>query len=307
MKTGLTILLCIIFGVHGGAIANSVNGPKSKKEQKLYSLLEEDKYEKLYDKSTKILRKNIRNEHANYAMSAYYLNAFKSTNSSIRQKSNISKALHHLKFLPTESSEEFKAISDSLHNLLRIMAFDSSQKSSINNQYRNWLLVFFNDSVPHFEIIRTNTAQLIPIDSLGYDDSLRYELIKMAQKLEGIKYVYAGTDPNKGFDCSGFTQYLYNHIGLEIPHNSQLQSKLSTSHTTMQDLKPGDLVFFGSWKGEIPRAGHAGIVYDKIGDDITIIHCVTGGVSIEGKDSSWDRYWINYFLFGISLNEIVKK
>jgi hypothetical protein len=66
-------------------------------------------------------------------------------------------------------------------------------------------------------------------------------------------------------------------------------------------------VFFGSWNGNKQSTIHAGIIFDKQGDDITVIHCVSGGVSIEGKDSSWDRYWIDRVLFGISLDQLAVK
>lgn len=307
MKTSLTLLLCLIFCEMGIANAIAVDQNKTKKESKLYQLLDTENFEKLHIKSSKILKKDKRNPHANYTMTAYYMHKISIDKSDISRKNSMSRAMRYLRYVPTENTVEFNAISDSLHNLLKIMAFDSSLKKNTNNQYRNWLLVYFNDSVPPFKITKINTVRLTVLDSAKIGDSLRYTMLKMAQGLEGVRYIYGGSDPSKGFDCSGFTQYVYNQAGLKLPHNAQLQSELSPKRVNIDNLKPGDLVFFGSWSGSTQRTIHAGIIFAKNGDELTVVHCVSGGVSIEGTNSSWDRYWIHRVLFGISMDTIAKK
>jgi len=294
MKNGLTLLLCLLIGVLGFS--------QNRKEAKLYQLLEQQNYEKLQKKSKKLLSKNRKNIHANYVMTEYYLVKFNAAKSQSSKKSNVSKALRYWKYVPAEDSQLFTLLGDSLHSLISLMASDSGLKTSINNQYRNWLLVYFNDSVPRFKVIPVQ--RIVVLDSAKIADSLRYAMLNMAKDLEGVKYKWAGTSPAMGFDCSGFTQYVYKQVGIRIPHNAQMQSDLSKSRTDLSHLKPGDLVFFGSWSGQKQRTIHAGIIFDKEGEDITVIHCVNGGVKIEGKESSWDRYWIDYVLFGISMDQL---
>jgi hypothetical protein len=229
------------------------------------------------------------------------LSKYYSRKSVSSKKSAIASSLRYLKHLPLD---EFAGLQDSIHSVVKSNSLDSNQKVSINNQYRNWLLEHFNEKVPA-RIIIVKSPNLL--DSLEIADSLRFAMLKTAKRLVGTPYVYAGTSPKKGFDCSGFTQYIYKSAGIEIPHNAQMQSKLSSARKPLKELKPGDLIFFGSWQKNQPRAAHAGIIYKVEGDSVTVIHCVSGGVKIEGENSSWDRYWINKVLFGISVDTLVQK
>lgn len=294
MKNGLSLLLCLLIGVTGFS--------QNRKEARLYQLLEQKNYDKLQKKAKKVLSSDRKNIHANYVMAEYYIVRFHSAKRESNKKSNVSKALRYWKNVPIEANEIFASLNDSLHSLISLMASDSGLKTNINNQYRNWLLVYFNDSVPEFKV--NSIPKILILDSLKIGDSLRYAMLNMAKDLEGVKYKWAGTSPKMGFDCSGFTQYVYKQVGIIIPHNAQMQSDLSKNRTDLNQLKPGDLVFFGSWNGQKQRTIHAGIIFGKEGEEITVIHCVNGGVKIEGKESSWDRYWINYVLFGISMDQL---
>jgi cell wall-associated NlpC family hydrolase len=74
-------------------------------------------------------------------------------------------------------------------------------------------------------------------------------LLGVAASLAGIYYVYGGTTP-AGFDCSGYTQYVFDKVGLSLPRTAEQQRQATTPVTNPQ---PGDLVFFGS------PAHHVGI------------------------------------------------
>lgn len=67
-------------------------------------------------------------------------------------------------------------------------------------------------------------------------------IIGIAQSLFGVPYVYGGTTPS-GFDCSGFTSYVYRQAGISIPRTASAQAAASTP---VSSPRPGDLVFFGS-------------------------------------------------------------
>ena len=75
------------------------------------------------------------------------------------------------------------------------------------------------------------------------------EVVNIARTLLGIPYVYGGSSPS-GFDCSGFTQYVFGKAGISIPRTASAQQDAATP---VSDPKPGDLVFFGS------PAWHVGI------------------------------------------------
>jgi cell wall-associated NlpC family hydrolase len=69
----------------------------------------------------------------------------------------------------------------------------------------------------------------------------------------GAPYKYAGTTKG-GFDCSGYTSFVFAKFDVALPHTSAGQAKLGT--TVAQDqLQPGDLVFFDTGGGGISHVG----------------------------------------------------
>jgi hypothetical protein len=69
-----------------------------------------------------------------------------------------------------------------------------------------------------------------------------------AKSFLGTKYVWGATGPNK-FDCSGFTQWVFRDIGIDIPRVSRDQAKVG-EYVTFNNLKKGDMVFFDTRKKE---------------------------------------------------------
>jgi cell wall-associated NlpC family hydrolase len=76
-------------------------------------------------------------------------------------------------------------------------------------------------------------------------------VVRFARRFLGVRYVYGGTSPRTGFDCSGFTRWVFAHVGIDLPHQSGEQFSLGHS-VPIRALKPGDLVFFS-------HLGHVGI------------------------------------------------
>jgi cell wall-associated NlpC family hydrolase len=70
-------------------------------------------------------------------------------------------------------------------------------------------------------------------------------VVTFAESFVGkVPYVYGGSTP-AGFDCSGFTMYVYSHFGVGLPHNAAAQQS-GTQSVPIGQEQPGDLVFFGS-------------------------------------------------------------
>lgn len=82
------------------------------------------------------------------------------------------------------------------------------------------------------------------------------EIVAYAKQFLGSKYVYGGTTP-KGFDCSGFTQYVYKHFGYKISRTATTQSKDGRA-VSKSELQPGDLVIFTPYNSN-KGIGHVGI------------------------------------------------
>ncbi|EWT05759.1 NLP/P60 protein [Intrasporangium chromatireducens Q5-1] len=66
-------------------------------------------------------------------------------------------------------------------------------------------------------------------------------IVGIAQSMFGVPYAYGGTSPS-GFDCSGFTSWVYRQAGISIPRTASAQQSAATRVSSPQ---PGDLVFFG--------------------------------------------------------------
>lgn len=73
--------------------------------------------------------------------------------------------------------------------------------------------------------------------------SIGSQAVTIAKRYLGIKYVYAGADPKKGFDCSGLTMYVYAQLGISLNHYSGDQFD-EGYRIQRNQLLPGDLVFF---------------------------------------------------------------
>lgn len=80
------------------------------------------------------------------------------------------------------------------------------------------------------------------------DGSKAQQVIAIAKQYTGVPYVYGGTTPS-GWDCSGFTSYVYKKVGVNLPRTSGAQ-KAAGKVVSAAEARPGDLVY---------RPGHIGI------------------------------------------------
>ncbi|OFW52473.1 MAG: hypothetical protein A2146_00930 [Actinobacteria bacterium RBG_16_67_10] len=106
--------------------------------------------------------------------------------------------------------------------------------------------------------IQQDTAQATYDESFvtpSYDASVpaaRYShVVPIALQYLGIPYVWGGSSPSTGFDCSGFIMYVFAQIGVSLPHHAASQFAYGTP-VSQEQLAAGDLVFFDG-------LGHAGI------------------------------------------------
>jgi cell wall-associated NlpC family hydrolase len=87
------------------------------------------------------------------------------------------------------------------------------------------------------------------------DMYMREELIKTAESFVGVPYLWGGTSPSTGFDCSGLSMTVYQLNGLDLPRSSKEQYQTGAP-VEKNDLLKGDLVFFAtSGKGKVAHVG----------------------------------------------------
>lgn len=69
------------------------------------------------------------------------------------------------------------------------------------------------------------------------------QIVKYAEKFLGTPYTWGGTSPDTGFDCSGFTQYVYSNFGIDLDRTSSAQRRQGEA-VDEDDIMPGDLVCY---------------------------------------------------------------
>lgn len=120
-------------------------------------------------------------------------------------------------------------------------------------------------------------------------DINRTEIIEFAKSYLGTTYRYASVDPAKGFDCSGFVSFVYNHFNINLPRASKEYKLLGTSQKP-EDFKVGDVLVFYGYR-DSKSIGHVGIICEANGLKSKFIHSSSGkanGVTISQLDS--DHY-----------------
>ncbi|WP_287826860.1 SH3 domain-containing protein [Oscillibacter sp.] len=134
---------------------------------------------------------------------------------------------------------------------------------------------------------------------LTESSSSNSDIAATAKQYLGTGYVYGGASP-RGFDCSGFTMYVYSQHGYSLPHSatSQWQSGLGPRVYSISELQPGDLVFFNDPSRNAGKAcSHAGI-YTGDGQFIHSSSSRSGGVIVSSLTSG---YYNTYFVGGIQV------
>lgn len=111
-----------------------------------------------------------------------------------------------------------------------------------------WLKVELEDSVIAYIDNSNSVGNIFEeiVERLDNQTQLRQNIVDLALEYDGGRYIWGGTDPRVGADCSGFTRYIFkNTVGRELPHSSVAQSRLG-KEINIDELKAGDLVFYSN-------------------------------------------------------------
>jgi cell wall-associated NlpC family hydrolase len=120
------------------------------------------------------------------------------------------------------------------------------------------------------------------------------ELISFAKTMIGTPYLYASTDPAKGFDCSGFITFVYNHFNIIVPRSSVDFTGVGREMTE-GEAAPGDLILFTGTDSTIRVVGHMGIIVSNENGQLAFIHSTSGkakGVVI----TAFENYYRSRFV-----------
>lgn len=139
-----------------------------------------------------------------------------------------------------------------------------------------------------------------PDNKVGINETpvsgLREEILQYSLNFLGIRYRSSGKSPRLGFDCSGFTGYIFRNFGFRLKSSSTAQA-MEGKKVPVSEAKVGDLAFFGK-KGRRGKVmvNHAAIVISKPGEPLEIIHSASNkGIVVTKVEES--RYWSHALLF----------
>lgn len=117
--------------------------------------------------------------------------------------------------------------------------------------------------------------------------------VAFAMQFVGSSYVWGGSSP-AGFDCSGFTKYVYQQYGLSLPHSAEAQysTRYGSVVSSMSELQPGDIVFFvNTYKQGISHVG----IYVGNGN---VVQAMSPGLGV-GVASINEGYWLQRYYSAI--------
>lgn len=124
------------------------------------------------------------------------------------------------------------------------------------------------------------------------------EIVKSAMKYLGSPYRSGHLSPKSGFDCSGFTTFIFSKQNISLPRSSRSQYSALRGDSQIKDrrdLKAGDLVFFSGSRASKSNVGHVGIVtsVDESGNFKFIHSSCSQGVTVS---SSQEAYYAKRYI-----------
>ncbi len=134
----------------------------------------------------------------------------------------------------------------------------------------------------------------IPLRTINTKSVSANELVTFSETLIGTPYLWAGTTPAKGFDCSGFIYYVFNKYKITVPRISKDYTNAGKEVSTLSS-KRGDIILFTGYDINSGVVGHMGIITKNDNGYLQFIHSASstdGGVMI----SEMNGYFIPRFV-----------
>lgn len=147
----------------------------------------------------------------------------------------------------------------------------------------NTLTVALPDTLIYGQRHDINTGSVIP-------DSL----VAFGKSLVGAPYLYASSDPAKGFDCSGFITYVFNHFGIGVPRSSVDFTDYGVEIPAGM-ASPGDLILFTGTDSTKRIVGHMGIVESNERGNLLFLHSTSGkayGVVVSSLNGYYETRFV---------------
>lgn len=252
-----------------------------------------DRLEQLYDQGhyAMVYRKSVRylnNPEYDYSYFPMYyrslavLQRMQVTRFRQRKDEEIQASFAFIEQLPSslKGKEILRTHSNELEALkLDLNAWIQSENDQGNKQVGTSYQGIINSCFSKIFFPSQPTATWSPSNTIGL--KTQESMISFAETLKGTAYVWGGMT-KAGFDCSGFTSYVFKEFGMTLPRVAADQYDQSTK-ISAEDAQVGDLVFFG----KDGKVNHVGILVNQIGEPKKMIHASSSqGVVFQSIDDS---------------------
>lgn len=140
---------------------------------------------------------------------------------------------------------------------------------------------------------QVDTAAIRPGQIIDTKNTRPQDLVAFAKTQIGVPYLYGSTDPSKGFDCSGFITYVFNHFDIAVPRSSIDFTNVGKT-IGANEARPGDLILFTGTDSTEHLVGHMGIIVDN-SDSLRFIHSTSGkayGVTITTLNTYYQSRYV---------------
>lgn len=126
-------------------------------------------------------------------------------------------------------------------------------------KHGDWALIKTSDGIKGYSyakyVVTENVSVSRSTTNYPYNSEQSSTIIEYAKQFLGVPYVYGGSSP-KGFDCSGFTQYVYKNFNIKVPRTAKDYAGTG-SKVDRSNMKPGDVLLFDRYNDY--QLGHVGI------------------------------------------------
>ena len=160
---------------------------------------------------------------------------------------------------------------------------------------KDWIRLY-NGTI--YGYARASDLATSPVESEAENSTIN-AIVTLARSLQGIPYKYAAQSPSDGFDCSGFTYYVYkNAAGVTLKRTAKTQGYNDSypKIASRGDLKVGDLVFFDTVSDDGDLCDHVGIYLG--GNQFIHASSAKGEVTISSLGSSSSDYYYRTYSWG---------
>lgn len=199
---------------------------------------------------------------------------FKAVENADLGEASVNCALVNLREKPTSSSERLKQLEEG--ETVNIIGLN-------NGWYKVDYITVLGWTTGYIRSDLLDLTEIPPQNSnFTYQESIAQQLVNYSMNFLGVPYVWGGTTPS-GFDCSGFTQYVFREYGYELYRVAESQMLYNGTSVSRNELQVGDLVFFANTYYSNEAATHVGIY---IGGN-QFIHAASGGVKITNLSNEY--------------------